>query len=448
MKRIKDPVHGYIPIEDRYIENIVDNRFFQRLRHVRQLTSTYLVYPAANHSRFEHSIGVFYLASQALDNLKEDDNFCNVDDMGDIERTVLSTALLHDVGHPPLSHIGEDLLKRDHLREILSDHGFEEELAKAETLGQDILEKENKHELLSCVIILEKFSEGLDELGVDPAEVCSHIFGLSIKGEVEDTWQRKVGAELISSPMDVDRLDYIARDDYITGADVANVDTDRMVKSYTTSDSSLVLSDKALSAIRNYLEGRLSLYMWVHQHHKVVYSDELLKEAVKSLVDEGDRELISAELILEDCINDNYIMDQLRGWSKDNPESRRSRLFDRFRSRDFLSSCWKHRLEYEEILGDSWPDFDESVDSNQEGVAQYIRDGLGLERDELWIATSNVPEYKPSELRRVHIKQGDDDKKSVDELGIYSQPDFIKETPYVYTTPENKQDVIKFIKDI
>lgn len=232
----------------------------------------------------------------------------------------------------------------------------------------------------------------------------------------------------------------------MTGANVANVDAERMVESYTTSDSSLVLSDKALSAIRNYLEGRIALYMWVNQHHKVVYADELLKEAVESLAEESGQDVISTDRILDNGINDTYIFERLREWSNSEPDTRTTRLFKRFQRRDFLTSCWKHRLEYEETLEDSVARFDENVSTNIVGVAETIRNNLSLDRDELWVATSKVPEYEPSELRRIYIKQGDDDKQSVHDLGLYRHPEMIEETPYVYTNEENKQRVIDYIR--
>lgn len=446
MKRIKDPVHGYIPVEEKFVDNIIDHAHFQRLRYIKQLTSTYMVYPAANHSRFEHTIGVYHLANLAFENLRDDSEFRSYDSIEELKDSVLSAALLHDVGHPPMSHIGETLLDRERLKEILEEEGFGDRIREAETLGQDILENEAKHELLSCVIILREFSEGLEAIGVNPKEVCSHIFGLSIEGEVNDVWQRKVGAELISSPMDVDRLDYIKRDDHMTGANVANVDAERMVESYTTADSSLVLSDKALSAIRNYLEGRIALYMWVNQHHKVVYADELLKEAVVSLAEEDGQDVISTDRILDNGINDTYIIERLRDWSERKPGTRTARLFKRFQSRSFLASCWKHRLDYEKTLGDTVADFDENVSTNIDEVAETIRDDLSLERDVLWIATSKVPEYKPAELRRIYIKRGDNDKQSVHDLGLYKHPEMIEETPYVYTTEENRERVIDYIR--
>lgn len=117
-KRIKDPVHGYIPVEENIID-IIDHRHFQRLRKIRQLTATYMVYPSANHTRFEHSIGVYYLAKKAFESLCESDEFENVDELVEIRNSILSAALLHDIGHPPLSHLCEELLDREELKDRL-----------------------------------------------------------------------------------------------------------------------------------------------------------------------------------------------------------------------------------------------------------------------------------------------------------------------------------------
>ena len=236
MKRIKDPVHGYVPIRDDFVKHIVDRKFFQRLRQVRQLTATHLVYPSGNHTRFEHSIGVYHLAEKALESLESNGTFDEVsaDDVDEIKDTVSVAALLHDVGHPPLSHIGEQLLDRDKIVDRLERHDFASEIRDIAAFGQDPLERHGRHELLSCVIILEEFGEGLRAMDIPPNEVCAYVLGVSIIGERDDVGQRKVAADLISSGFDVDRLDYIARDDLMTGAEVANVDTDRVVRSYST----------------------------------------------------------------------------------------------------------------------------------------------------------------------------------------------------------------------
>lgn len=400
MKRIKDPVHGYIPVPDKYVDNIIDNRHFQRLRRLKQLSATYMVYPSANHTRFEHSIGVFYLARQAFESLRKDDAFTEIEDVDRIERTLLTAALLHDIGHPPFSHIGEELLDRAKLRERLEDLEFAERLDDAgirSGLNPDApLENKAEHELLSCVVILEEFHDELKEqLDVDPYEVCCYVLGLSLKAEEEDSWQHRISADVLSSAMDVDRLDYITRDNYMTGADVSNVDIDRLVNSYTTCEESLAFDDTALSTISNYLEGRIAVYMWVTQHHKSVYANALLREILFELNDEMNEPLFSLKKILQQRIGDAYVMQKIREEAAANPDSRLAKLYDRFESRTLTNSCWKHRLAYQNHINRSaQARLFERIDTNTAGFKQTLEEILGIDdSDDLWVEMSYVPNY-------------------------------------------------------
>lgn len=454
VKRIKDPVHGYIPVKNDFVKGIMDHRAFQRLRHLKQLSATNLVYPGANHTRFEHSLGVYHLAERALQSLRQDDDFCNGVDIDEIEYTTLSAALLHDIGHPPFSHIAEKVLDRQTLKDKLNSLGFTDRLDDAEIRSgisaKQPLENEGEHELLSCIIILEEFAEPLqDELSVevDPHEVCSHIFGLSIKGESEDIWQRRVAADLISSPMDIDRLDYITRDNFMTGADVANVDTQRMVSSYKTCNESLVLSDKALSTIGNYLEGRIAVYMWINQHHKSVFANALLREMITGLDEQMDGELISTDRILNGHIDDNYVMETLRNWSNENSGTRISELYHNYMNRNFPKSCWKHRLAYESKLGRSTAkDFDESVNTNQNQIETELIRELDVASESLWLETSYIPSYQPSDLRKIQIEY-EEEKETVTDIGLYEEQEYVGPTPYIFTYNNNVDEILTLIQD-
>lgn len=452
MKQIKDPVHGYIYLPDCFIENLVDTEHFQRLRNLKQLSATNMVYPAANHTRFEHSLGVCHLARKALGSVKRNSRFQDGVDVDEIENTLLSAALLHDIGHPPFSHIGEGLLDRDDLIARLTALGFVNRLDEAGIrtgLGsEDPLEDEGKHELLSCIVVLEEYSDVLtDEIGVDPFEVCGYILGISLKGERDDEWQHKVAADVLSSPVDVDRLDYITRDNYMSGADVSNIDTKRMVDSYTTCQGSLTLSDKALSTISNYLEGRISVYMWITQHHKSVYANALLRELLRELDGHMERDLFSTEKILESQIGDSYVLQKLREFAEDSPDSRLNRLYSRFMKREFMNSCWKHKMAYQnDIHPDVRDDFFLDVDSNKAEVQSELIAELGLEEDDLWVELSYVPHYQPSELRNIHISY-DDEKKSVSEFGLYEEREYPGPTPYIFAPPECEADICDVINE-
>ncbi|WP_459882880.1 HD domain-containing protein [Halorubrum gandharaense] len=182
MKAIKDSVHDYVRLDD-VAADLVDTPAFQRLRHIKQLSTVRLVYPSANHTRFEHSLGVYHLARQALDGLGVDE---------DTAAHVRAAAMLHDVGHGPYGHQTERVIRR----ETGKDH---DELAWLLT--------DPDREV--CGV--------LERHGLDPERVAELVAG---KGGV--------GA-LVSGELDVDRMDYLVRDAHHTGVPYGTVDTGRLV---------------------------------------------------------------------------------------------------------------------------------------------------------------------------------------------------------------------------
>ncbi|MEM2652204.1 MAG: HD domain-containing protein, partial [Candidatus Caldarchaeum sp.] len=182
MKLIKDPVHGYITLSDQEL-GLVDTRAVQRLRRISQLPLVYLVYPGARHSRFDHSIGCMFLAGEFAQHLGLDS----------YETTLLKTAaLLHDIGHTPFSHLFEQLL----------------------------LDKGVSHEQMSMRIIEhdKELGEALERLGIDRGEVVKVLQG------------RSRLSSLVSGPLDVDRLDFLVRDAYFTGATYGVIDVKRIIR--------------------------------------------------------------------------------------------------------------------------------------------------------------------------------------------------------------------------
>ncbi|RPJ30405.1 MAG: HD domain-containing protein, partial [Planctomycetaceae bacterium] len=166
MSPIRDPIHGYIEIRP-CIERLLDTHIVQRLRNIKQLGWTNLVYPGSNHTRFEHSLGTYYLASRVASELSE------------AERTEVEiAALLHDIGHGPYSHDCEEVIEK-YTRRSHSDVKF-------------LLEK-------------EEIATILDELGISQTTIASQIEGKTKLGQV------------VNGTLDVDRMDYLVRDAYYTG---------------------------------------------------------------------------------------------------------------------------------------------------------------------------------------------------------------------------------------
>ncbi len=218
MKIIKDPVHGYVEVPD-FAVHILDSPPMQRLRHVKQLGFSYLVYPGANHSRFEHSLGTMYLAdvmSRQLGLSPED------------HRLVLASALLHDIGHGPFSHAIEPLLQEfsgrshHHVRSLLKE--------------QDI------------AVILE-------EEGISTGEVSEIIEG------------RHRLAGIIHGELDVDRMDYLLRDAHYTGAPYGTVDAHRLIRNSLVADGTIVLHESGINAAESLLIARTLMRPAVYFHH-------------------------------------------------------------------------------------------------------------------------------------------------------------------------------------
>ena len=448
-RRIKDPVHGYIELDEPLVDGIVDTRTFQRLRHVRQLSGTHLVYPGATHTRFEHSLGVYHLGSEVFANLREQSYFTDgatTAGLDEIERTLACACLLHDIGHPPLSHLGERHLDGPALRRRLDGLGLVDRFAAVdapEVAGwPKPIARASPHELLSCVTALEAFGDALEGLGVDPHEVCGYVLGWSLAYEDGAPWQYGVGPEILHSPVDVDRLDYMVRDDHMTGANVLNVDTGRMIAAYTAHpDAGLALSEQALSAIGNYLEGRVSLYQWVTQHHKSVYANVLLRRLLDELVDARGDPLVTADAVLDDGIDDYWLFERFREAAADPPTEAFGDLYERFRSRTFAESCWKHRLGYGNLIaagGDEQGAYSRWLVGNDDRLERALADRFDLPAHEVWIERSYVPEYEPAELRDIPLAhQGR--TQSVAEHGLYGGREFERAIPFVYV-PEGYTD--------
>jgi len=237
MKTIKDAVHDHILVDDFALE-LLDTPEMQRLRRIRQLGTSYHVYPSANHTRFEHSLGVYHLAVQALNNLG----------IGGVERdTVRAAALLHDVGHTPFSHNIEDMI--------------ESYVGKRHDEVDDILEG--------------GIAETLEERALSPDRVAGLIRG-----------EGKYG-QLVSGELDVDRMDYLVRDAHHTGVPYGIIDNQRLVLELDFVDDELVLAEGNVQTGEALLIARALMHPTVYSHHVARISEAMLKRATRRLIKEG-----------------------------------------------------------------------------------------------------------------------------------------------------------------
>lgn len=230
LKIINDPVHGFIKIPYEIIFDIMEHRCFQRLRRISQTGLLSLIFPGATHTRFHHAIGAMHLMFNALEILKQKGVKISTEE----EKGAMLAVLLHDVGHGPFSHA---------LENILMDNWHHEKLS-----------------LLLMEQLNEEFSGELT--------IAIQMF--------QGKYHRKFFNQLISSQLDVDRLDYLRRDSFYTGVSEGNINTQRILSTLNVLDDELVLDEKGIYSIEHYLVARMFMYWQVYYHKAAVLAENLL----------------------------------------------------------------------------------------------------------------------------------------------------------------------------
>lgn len=243
-KIINDPVFGFIKIPWGIPLSIVQHPLMQRLTRIRQLGLSNAVYPAAQHTRFQHSIGAFHLMSEAITSLRQKGIF-----IFDSEAEAVGAAILmHDIGHGPFSHVLED------------------------TLISGIT-----HEEIS-LMMMERVNDEMN----GALNLTLKIF--------KDEYPKRFLHQLISSQLDMDRLDYLRRDSFFTGVNEGNIGSARIIKMLNVVDDQLAVESKGIYSIENYLTSRRLMYWQVYLHKTAVACERLLVNTLrraKHLASEG-----------------------------------------------------------------------------------------------------------------------------------------------------------------
>lgn len=234
-KIINDPVYGFITLDNDILYDIISHPYFLRLQRIKQLGLSYLVYPGAVHNRFSHTLGATYLMGQAIDVLK-----CKNVAITDHEALSAKIAiLLHDIGHGPFSHSLEHTLITDIAHEDIS---------------RMFMQKMNK-----------EFGGTLD--------TAIAIFN--------NTYHKHFLHQLVSSQLDVDRLDYLARDSFFTGVSEGIIGTERIINMLNVNDDNLVVEEKGIYSIEKFIISRRLMYWQVYLHKTVVSADCVMIAALK-----------------------------------------------------------------------------------------------------------------------------------------------------------------------
>ena len=234
-KIINDPIYGFISIPDEFIFDIIEHPYLQRLRRISQLGLSHLVYPGAVHTRFQHVIGAMHLMGKAISVLKKKGH-CISDQE---KRAVLLAILLHDIGHGPFSH------------------ALEFDIVKSVT-----------HENISAYFIkrLEK------SFGPD-LKLALTIF--------EDNYHKPFLYQLVSSQLDMDRLDYLNRDSFFSGVSEGIIGSDRLIEMLEVHDGQLVLEEKGIYSVEKFIVARRLMYWQVYLHKTVVAAEYMLIYALR-----------------------------------------------------------------------------------------------------------------------------------------------------------------------
>ena len=235
LKIFNDPIYGFITIPNSLIFDIIQHKYFQRLRRISQMGLSYLVYPGAHHTRFHHALGSMHLMQKAINVLR----FKGVAISTDEENGLLIAILLHDIGHGPFSH------------------------AMEHSIVNDI-----SHEEISLRFMQELNTEFNGSL-----TLAMSIF----KGE----YPRKFMCELISSQLDMDRADYLKRDSFYTGVAEGNINSERLITMLNVIEDKLVVEEKGIYSVEKFLVARRFMYWQVYLHKTGLVAEQLLTRILK-----------------------------------------------------------------------------------------------------------------------------------------------------------------------
>jgi HD superfamily phosphohydrolase len=353
LKNFNDPVYGFVSIPCNLVYDIIAHPFFQRLRRIKQLGLSNYVYPGAQHTRFQHVIGAMSLTQDAVGTLKQKGVIISVAE----EEAVFAAILLHDIGHGPFSHTLENVLIADLPHEKLSLH------------------------LMQLINV---------DLG-GKLDLAIQIF--------TNQYHRKFLHQLVSSQLDMDRLDYLRRDSFFSGVQEGVVGQDRIIKMLNVADDELVVDEKGIYSIEKFLIARRLMYWQVYLHKTVVAAESVLIKTMQRAFEligsgqnlfaapalayflqnrmRGEAFLNTPEAILQyTLLDDDDIMSAIKVWSK-SPDPVLSRL----------ATILKDRLLPKVVLNNEPFGLNQIQELKQKVSAMY---GISLADTDYFVYTDSV----------------------------------------------------------
>ncbi len=351
VKTIRDPIHGTIALNEVELE-LIDTPQFQRLRNIKQNGLCFLVYPAMNSTRFEHSLGVMHLAGLLTDHLelREDDR-----------QAIRVAGLLHDIGHCAFSHTSDDLL-------VKIGHSHEENA--------------------TAIISKTEISDILKKHGLDVREISELINGRGDFGKI------------ISSEIDIDKMDYLIRDSYYAGVAYGVIDLDRIIYGMKLRNRELVIKRGSLEAVESLLISRNLMYQTVYRHHTKRIVEAMFKRALsKFLFDEG---IGYGEFIQMDDIDLVHGLRNTRGYSRD--------IMSRIDRRNLFKITFKEKISLIEEK------FRRNMLEDSLKIEERMADDFKIKQGYVLI---DMPETKMSEFKI--LVESDDGLKLINEVSTLAR---------------------------
>ncbi|MDX1463789.1 MAG: HD domain-containing protein [Marinirhabdus sp.] len=254
LKIINDPIYGFISVPSELIFELIEHRFFQRLRRISQMGMSYLVYPGAHHTRFHHALGAMFLMQKAVRVLRSKNTLITSEE----EHALYIAILLHDIGHGPFSHAME--------------HSIVENVS---------------HETIS-LLLMETLNEEFD----GALTMAISIF--------KNEYPRKFLHQLVSGQLDMDRLDYLRRDSFYTGVSEGAINSERLITMLNVKDDKMVVEEKGIYSVEKFIVARRLMYWQVYLHKTSLVAEQLLVRLLKrakELTEKGE-ELPASDALL------------------------------------------------------------------------------------------------------------------------------------------------------
>jgi HD superfamily phosphohydrolase len=368
---IIDPIHDFIRVYDHELK-IIDNPIFQRLRRIRQLSGAHLTYPAAQHTRFEHSLGVMHIASQAGQALKEK----GILKSDDIEILRLA-GLLHDIGHGPFSHLFEEIIQQKKISH--------------EDFGKNLI--------LKSVI-----GDTLSKNGYDKKLITKVAFGDS---------KYQYLNEIVSGYLSADMMDYLLRDGYFTGAEHAKIDHKRLIQSLDVHKKKLALEKSALYSFESMMHSRYQMFKAVYFHKTVRSAEVMLLEALRLSDDEFGFTSFNMNEFVK--LTDEHVLSMILS-SKSSKIKKAKKFAEDYQNRKLLKCVYERILTSKTLL--------EKTKTNE--IRSSLSKKSKVDENEIFVDSSVTPSIplasSKKESKQIILITNENGKAQAQELPISKIP--------------------------